>query len=149
MPYASKEKQADYWRKYYQQNKKKVDAYRRGWNEKHRTEIRDAQRARYQAEPERYREYFRQQHLKRTYGLSEVDYARWVVKQNGKCAICGQPPAGKRKSEMKLNVDHDHITGAVRGLLCSPCNRALGLFTDSKEKLESALVYLDGVQKEA
>jgi hypothetical protein len=148
MPFASKEKQAEYWRQYAKKNHARIKVRKRKWYSENNERLRDAQRARYQAEPERYREYFRQQHLKRTYGLSEVDYARWVVKQNGKCAICGQPPAGKRKSEMKLNVDHDHITGAVRGLLCSPCNRALGLFTDSKEKLESALVYLDGVQKE-
>jgi hypothetical protein len=148
MPFASKQKQADYWRQYYQKNKKKVDAYKRGWNQEHKVQLRDAQRARYAADPEKYRQYYQSQHIKRTYGLSEIDYAKLLVKQDGKCAICGGPPSMRNKSEMKLHVDHRHSTGAVRGLLCSKCNRGLGLFMDSADNLKAALVYLDGAQKE-
>ena len=44
-----------------------------------------------------------------------------------------------------LVVDHDHKTGAVRGLLCHNCNRALGLLQDSKENLMNCLSYLERV----
>lgn len=59
--------------------------------------------------------------LKR-YGLTPPDYARLLLAQDGKCFMCLRPPSGRRM----LDVDHDHITGEVRGLLCHRCNRALG-----------------------
>lgn len=54
--------------------------------------------------------------------------------QEGCCAVCG---AGG-----KLVVDHSHVTGAVRGLLCSACNTGLGLFKDSPVRLRNAIEYL-------
>jgi hypothetical protein len=39
-------------------------------------------------------------------------------------------------------VDHNHTTGKVRGLLCSSCNGALGLFKDNPEVVAAALLYL-------
>jgi hypothetical protein len=50
------------------------------------------------------------------------------------CVICG--------SEEKLVVDHDHVTGKVRGMLCNHCNRGLGHFKDSPMLLEFAAQYL-------
>jgi len=50
------------------------------------------------------------------------------------CEIC--------KSEEKLVVDHDHITGHVRGMLCNHCNRGLGHFRDNVHNLELAIKYL-------
>lgn len=54
--------------------------------------------------------------------------------QMGLCAICKRPK--------KLNVDHDHKTGEIRGLLCSRCNLGLASFGDSIEGLEKAIDYL-------
>jgi len=59
--------------------------------------------------------------LKRRYGITLEKYNELLKKQNGGCAICGAKP--KTRS---LNVDHNHITKQVRGLLCHLCNRALG-----------------------
>ena len=53
-------------------------------------------------------------------GLSDADYEALLTAQGGGCAICGNPPKTRR-----LDTDHDHKTGAVRGLLCHRCNRAL------------------------
>lgn len=56
----------------------------------------------------------------KTYGITADDYATLLAAQGGRCAICRARPKSKR-----LAVDHDHKTGAVRGLLCSRCNHDL------------------------
>jgi hypothetical protein len=66
--------------------------------------------------------------LKHRYDLSIEEYDALVTKQNGVCAICGEPPRGKMK---RLSVDHNHETGKVRGLLCITCNRVLGYFENA------------------
>lgn len=60
------------------------------------------------------------------------------AKQNGTCAICKRPEAICGT----LNVDHDHSTGRVRGLLCTMCNKGLGEFRDQISDLEAAVSYL-------
>lgn len=57
--------------------------------------------------------------------------------QSERCAICREVPAKGR-----LQVDHDHATGRIRGLLCGNCNKAMGLFRDDPERLRSAISYL-------
>ena len=76
--------------------------------------------------------------LKHRYNITTDEYAQRLKQQHGKCAIChGDCPTGKQ-----LAVDHDHKTGAVRGLLCTRCNVALGHLGDSVELLARAIVYL-------
>jgi hypothetical protein len=74
------------------------------------------------------------------YGITPVEYDQMVDIQGGVCASCGRPPLGKGVAAV-LNVDHDHDTGAVRGLLCNPCNQSLGLMKDSPEMVEKLLNY--------
>lgn len=68
--------------------------------------------------------------LKHTYGITEEDYNKMFVEQNGVCKICGNTPHehGKSKMSRVLHIDHDHSTSKIRGLLCSRCNGALGWF---------------------
>jgi hypothetical protein len=61
--------------------------------------------------------------------------------QDGKCAICGVAEAYAPRK--RLAVDHDHRTGAIRGLLCGNCNAGLGQFKDSPELLAAAIRYLE------
>ena len=72
--------------------------------------------------------------IKRAYGLSKEGYDALVESQKGHCAICN--------GMSSLDVDHDHITGEIRGMLCRPCNTALGLFRDSPDNLKKAIAYL-------
>lgn len=78
-------------------------------------------------------------------GVDAARYQEMLREQGGVCAICRQPErhkdglSGKPKD---LAVDHDHKTGAVRALLCSACNTALGLFSDSETLLGEAISYL-------
>src|SRR5690348_4886724 len=61
---------------------------------------------------------------------------RPLMKANGKrCSICGA-------QGVALVIDHDHITGFVRGLLCQACNSGLGFFKDDPERLYAAQRYL-------
>ena len=73
-----------------------------------------------------------------TYGLGPGEYETLFAAQNGVCAICKTP------RRYRLNVDHDHKTGVVRGLLCRLCNgRLLTAARDKPEVLRSAADYLE------
>lgn len=71
------------------------------------------------------------------YGLSRDELAA-LLAQHGVCAICGTDAWGFRGP----NVDHDHATGRIRGVLCSKCNQALGLLDDNADRLRAAAEYL-------
>ena len=73
-------------------------------------------------------------------GWTPEDYEEAYIKQDGKCAICGCKLNSSRYT--RFAGDHDHRTGKLRGLLCTNCNTALGLFKDSIERLEMAKGYL-------
>lgn len=82
----------------------------------------------------------RNSNLKALYGITADQYTRMYEQQGGRCAICGgSDPGGKKRF---LCVDHDHRTGAVRQLLCDPCNNGLGRFKDDLEVLQRACEYL-------
>jgi hypothetical protein len=76
--------------------------------------------------------------LEETYGISSTEYDRLLRLQDGRCAICRNRPR-----TIRLATDHDHQTGAVRGLLCKRCNHdLLGGGHDSIDMLFRALTYL-------
>jgi len=70
--------------------------------------------------------------------MSEADFQAMLLAQGGTCAICSASDWGKRGPM----VDHDHLTGRVRGILCGRCNTALGMLKDSAGLLRSAIWYL-------
>ena len=72
--------------------------------------------------------------LRSKYGITVEDYERMHNEQGGVCVIC--------QNADKLVVDHDHITGKVRGLLCHNCNLGLGHFKDNALVLRMAIGYL-------
>ncbi len=81
-------------------------------------------------------EYWNRDGKYKRYGITAVQYVEQVHAQESKCAICQDfvdPP----------HVDHCHETKRVRGLLCGKCNRGLGMFSDSPEKLRAAADYLE------
>ena len=78
---------------------------------------------------------------KRVYDLSREQYEALLRFQSGRCYICGQLPSARR-----LAVDHDHVSGAVRGLLCSNdewgCNVSLRRLLNSLSMAQRALEYV-------
>lgn len=82
---------------------------------------------------------YRKNHLKK-YNMTIDEYGKKVEEQNNLCAICNEPE--NQKKNKHLCVDHSHITNENRGLLCSNCNRAIGLLKDDIEILKKAIIYL-------
>lgn len=75
--------------------------------------------------------------LKKSYGLAVEDFEQIRLNQQNRCAVC-------KETFLKTpHVDHDHLTGKIRGLLCSSCNISLGGFKDSPELLRAAAAYLE------
>lgn len=68
-------------------------------------------------------------------GWTEERYRLGHIMQDGSCAICG--------SHTKLCMDHCHLSGEPRGLLCKKCNAGIGMLNDSPTLLINALRYLD------
>jgi hypothetical protein len=106
--------------------------YQRQWRKLHQEKVRVG-------------DHYGQRYL-RMYRLTAVTYAALLQKQSGVCAICAQPPKGKR-----LAVDHDHrccpgktsCGRCVRGLVHEYCNRALGLLGDDPLNLRMGAAYLE------
>lgn len=82
-----------------------------------------------------------QYRLKTLYGIGLSDYEAMVELQGGLCAICGNPPTGRGRTDW-LVVDHDHITSKTRSLLCGNCNCAIGLLNEDPEVIKKAVRYL-------
>jgi len=83
--------------------------------------------------------------LKKMYGISLETYEAMALQQNGVCAICKNPEQSVDKdgAPRRMPVDHCHKTGKVRALLCTACNRALGLFKDDSSVLKAAAKYVE------
>lgn len=76
--------------------------------------------------------------LKTKYGIDLTTYEEMETQQNGLCFLCEEPDVAVGT----LAVDHCHVSGKVRSLLCGNCNRALGLFKDNPQLLDKAANYL-------
>ena len=77
------------------------------------------------------------------YGITIEQYDTLFAEQHGLCAICGEPQQAKRSSIRNLDVDHDHLTGQVRGLLCNHCNAAIAHAQHDPRILAAAIAYLE------
>ncbi len=84
----------------------------------------------------------RDERLKRLFGsdFGLEQYEALLQQQGGGCAICGRKDSGRKDN--RLSVDHNHETGAVRGILCVKCNSILGMTDDNPNRLEAAARYL-------
>lgn len=64
--------------------------------------------------------------------------------KQARCCICGRPESAKKPNGQpkRLAIDHCHVSGAMRGLLCQRCNTGLGMFDDDIVRLFNAIKYL-------
>jgi len=82
--------------------------------------------------------------LKRKYGISLDEFNEMLNLQGRHCALCPAIPEGQKNGT--LVVDHCHVTGKIRSLLCNPCNTAIGLLKEDKEVLKKAIDYLTAAE---
>lgn len=110
----------EYVKKYSMNNPDKPKKYQKTWKEKH---------------PEKRKLYNRNSKI-RAYGISPETYYEMLEQQGHKCDICKA-----KVTRRAMNIDHDHKTGKVRGLLCDGCNLSLG-HLERKDFVNKALKYL-------
>jgi hypothetical protein len=114
----NRERLSEEKKKWYRNNIVRSKAGMKRWREEHPDEVKDS-------------------NLRFKYGITLDSYNRLHEEQGGGCAICGRGGDGK-----KLHVDHDHISGIIRGLLCNRCNLMVGMSNDDPTVLERATHYL-------
>lgn len=126
--------------------------YKKEWYEKNKELILKKRKDKYWANREEHskktKEYrSKNRHLERNrrlikkYGISIEDFDKMYNSQNGKCATCNK--LCPNNSRNGLYVDHNHSNGKLRSLLCSNCNRVLGLIAENKTTLENMIKYLE------
>ena len=158
---------AEYRRDWNGANRAAARAHRKKWRTENPEQVRELKRRSYQANLERARERQRawrqanpekveernrrrrEKHraeglylvyrLRSKYGLSTDDVRAMVAAQDNRCPICGR---GFDDDGVRVHIDHDHATSAVRGLLCQPCNQALGFMEDDPARCDAAAAYL-------
>jgi hypothetical protein len=128
-------------REYETRNAAKVARARSDHRQRNLDHHQETRRAHYRNNPTAYRGY----NLAR-YGITIADYDVMLAAQGGGCACCG---AKANRTGKRLFVDHDHDTGAVRGILCHKCNAGIGALGDSVDGVRRALQYLERVPSSA
>lgn len=115
-------------------NPKANDAYNSRYRAERRELLKDKEKTRREKNPETFRDYW----YKKKYGMTRKDVVDMLDSQGNACAVCR---CGI--TEDSKHVDHCHVTGHVRGLLCAGCNTAIGKLGDNVEGLKRALSYLE------
>jgi len=118
--------------------REKMAAGSRAFYAAHKIEINASRRQKRKEDPQKKRKSYGL----RKYGITLADYDAMLARQNGLCAIC------QKKPDRTLAVDHCHVTGRVRRLLCLRCNVGLGNFDDDPIRVLEAAAYLLPFQDE-
>ncbi len=149
----TKEEKAAYNKKYREANRDKLRESMRAWKKKNKAHVLSYTRQHRKRNPEYYRQQSKRQYaaltperkaeeyqktlarLRKTYGFTGSMFEDRLKEQRGKCAIC--------KVKKAVAADHNHKTKKARGILCKPCNHALGLFFESVDAIRNAALYLE------
>jgi hypothetical protein len=129
-------------RRYRETHKDQIKVAAQRYRESHRDQINERSRLKWRTDPElreKRRLWQRKNVFKKVYGISMAEYEAMFERQGGACAIC-------KRTGVTLCVDHSHLTGEVRGLLCSQCNSAIGFCSDDPAVLQAAAAYLQAAR---
>jgi hypothetical protein len=135
----TKEEKSEYSKQYYINHKEHLKRLSKEYKANNNEKRLIKQRKYYSENKEEQIKLQLQRLLKLRYNITPEDYKELFDIQEGKCAICGT-----HQNDLKQNlcVDHNHKTGAIRGLLCGKCNRGIGNLNDNIITLENAINYL-------
>ena len=124
-----REKNPDYGSQWRAKNRDKCRAYTQKYRDTHREKDRTRNTAK----------------NREKLGVTPAQYATMHLAQGGLCMICGQPETalGRKGAVQTLCLDHNHITGKIRDLLCKRCNRVLGQLGESTELLRGMIEYIE------
>lgn len=117
---AYRKRKREYARTPLQREKRRL--YMQYWRDKNREKHNAYSRERYRKNPELVKSQNRKARLRGLYGLTLEQYDEMVHAQEGACYLCKRSPTANR-----LAIDHDHATGKIRKLLCSSCNKVIGV----------------------
>ena len=135
MSYKDKEKNRLYCANYYKEHREAILTWNREWR-KNRPFSETEKAARIKRA---------KKHSMKFYGLTPEEFKKQRELQKDLCKLCNRPERriNANGTLHVLQVDHDHVTKKFRGLLCGPCNRALGLLQDSPDLLRLAADYIE------
>lgn len=128
-------------RKQYQQsNRNKINATKREWAKNNKGKVAEYNRKSRLKNPLAYKDYQKRY----CYSITEKEFQEMLKSQDNKCKICNNlfTTSSKTNKVYVPHIDHCHATGKVRGLLCSKCNQALGLFKDDINTIYNSIKYL-------
>src|SRR3990167_6581542 len=126
----TKEEVKQYKAEWYLKNRKRILEQRKQYREDNLDYIKEWH-ANY------YKNSRRWERLQRLYNLTEETFFGILERQYGKCCGCLKPLLGR------IDVDHNHITGQVRGLSCHECNSSLGLVKENPQTMRRLIAYLE------
>jgi hypothetical protein len=137
-----KNKQKEYQKKWEAENPGMKALFAKQWREKYPEKAKLSKKKWRQNNPIKV-SLLKQKHKLLKYGITIENYNEMLINQNNVCIICLRPETMTRGNKLQsFSVDHCHKTGKVRGLLCSKCNTAIGLFDDNPILVRSAMMYL-------
>lgn len=115
----NKEKVQEYHKQYYIKNKEYVDNRSKKWKVNNKNKVFNIM-------------------LKYKYGITVEQKNQMIIIQNNKCACCKDPLDNNPRN---VCIDHDHITGKLRKVLCQKCNKSLGIMEENVDKISKLLEY--------
>jgi hypothetical protein len=135
-----REQKLERWRRWAAKNQDENRERIRRWRQENNSRHRDYQQQYYEENREAILQRRKENHRIRRYGVTPERFERLFAAQGRCCAVCkASEPRGVRD----WHVDHDHETGAVRGILCITCNIALGMLHDDPARCRAAADYLE------
>lgn len=134
------ESQKEKKRQLYYENRERIQAQQKAYRDAH-PEVQEANRERSRNWQINNVDRRRDAHLRQHYGITLEQYNAMLAEQGSVCAICHKDGTTGRGG--RLHVDHDHETGAVRGLICNHCNNGLGHFLDNPDTMRSGAEYIE------
>lgn len=122
------------------EQKKLAHARNKRWKEKNKDKVKEYKKKHYAENRDKYLTIERDRAYRSRYGITLEDYNEMHEDRDGRCDICGTNNPGNARLGF-LSVDHCHVTGTVRGLLCLRCNSSLGWFEKHSKEI---INYLSG-----